>query len=441
MRNALPEQLSFVYGLHIRFQPRTAMTFRGTSALSICRLHRIVVTIAIAPFIAFLSFGQATTGSRGSFDFNERGIVFLSSDSSTHLVMRFRMQNWAVYSSQFVPSGESPNLSAGSIELAPRRLRLRFGGSIMDPRLTVNLQLAFSRRDMDWADTEFPNIIRDAMVFWNFTPTLQVGFGQTKLPGNRQRVVSSGDQEFADRSIVNSAFTLDRDFGFQAYWRPLNASQILNLRASITGGHGRNQPAIPGGGLAYTGRVEFLPLGAFTDGGDYVEGDLAREERPKLSLGLSAQHNESMTRTRGALGDLLHSMRTAQVIYADGLLKYAGVSVYGEWARRSCANPVTTNGSSTAAVFTGTGYLLQASYVFPSMISVAARYAVVEPSSLLASLPDYKRVTNLGANVGYYINGHRVKSSLEIGTTTNEDLNTNTEEYNLYSRLNLEVGI
>jgi hypothetical protein len=39
-----------------------------------------------------------------------------------------------------------------------------------------------------------------------------IGFGQTKLPGNNQRVVSSGS-EFTDRTINNSRFNIDRDFG------------------------------------------------------------------------------------------------------------------------------------------------------------------------------------------------------------------------------------
>jgi hypothetical protein len=42
---------------------------------------------------------------------------------------------------------------------------------------------------------------------------LDNGFGQTKLPGNNQRVVSSGSLEFTDRTINNSRFNIDRDFG------------------------------------------------------------------------------------------------------------------------------------------------------------------------------------------------------------------------------------
>ncbi len=393
------------------------------------------------------ALGQASTLSKGSFDFNTDGVIFRSADSSTTVVMRFRMQNWAVYTTETMAEDTDLNLSAGTIDLAVRRLRLRFGGSLVDPRLTFNLQLSFSRSDMDWSDTQFPNVIRDAMIFWNFSPNLQVGFGQTKLPGNRQRVISSADLEIADRSIVNAAFNIDRDFGFQGFWRPIAGDQIVNLRAAISSGDGRNQPALPGGGLAYTGRVEWLPFGAFTNGGDYFEGDLMREPSPKVSIGVSAQHNDNQTKTRGQLGVPLYQRRTSNVLYADALLKYSGLAVYTEYAQRSAADPLTYGTTSSgrkdsAAIFVGTGWLVQASYVFPSMWSVAARIAQTNAGDQLAGWKEYTSVTNIGANVGYYINRHRIKVNLEFGT--NRTVNHNLADvltFNYYSRFNMELGI
>lgn len=390
-------------------------------------------------------FGQASTQSHGSFDFNSDGVVFQSADSNTRVIMRFRMQNWATYTTRTQAEGEDLDLSAGSTDLVTRRTRIRFGGSLYDPRLTFNLQLSFSRSDMDWADTQFPNVIRDAMVFWNFSRDLQIGFGQTKLPGNRQRVISSADLEVPDRSIVNSSFNLDRDFGFQGFWRPINGDVVVNLRGAISSGDGRNQPVIPGGGLAYTGRAELLPFGAFTNGGDYFEGDLAREQQPKLSIGVSFQHNENQTKTRGSLGRALYAQRTAEVLYADALLKYQGFSFYTEYAQRTANNPITykdTTKKDYAAIFVGTGYMAQASYIFPSMWNVGLRYAVVDAGSQLAGLSEYRKQTNIACVVGYYVNRHRIKANLELGT--NQDVlynNANTKQSNLYSRFNVELGI
>lgn len=408
--------------------------------LRLIALCAVILTSTLAAHLPVLA--QATTQSHGSFDFNTDGVIFQSADSATKVVMRFRMQNWAIYTT--VPMGEEDelDLSAGQTEFAVRRLRLRFGGSLIDPRLSFNLQLSFSRSDMDWADTQFPNIIRDAMIFWNFNPNLQVGFGQTKLPGNRQRVISSADLEVADRSIVNGAFNLDRDFGFQGFWRPITGDQVVNVRAAISSGDGRNQPALKGGGLAYTGRVEFLPFGAFTGGGDYFEGDLLRESKPKLSVGVSFQHNDNMTKTRGTLGSTLYQTRSAQVLYADALFKFSGLAIYGEYAQRNCDDPITTSGTSKRAVFVGTGYMAQASYVFPSMWSTALRYAVTDADESLAGMPEYARATNIAGNVGYYVNRHRIKLNLELGTNRIENHNADDLlSFTYYTRFNFELGI
>jgi phosphate-selective porin OprO/OprP len=124
--------------------------------------------------------------------------------------------------------------------------------------LNYVIQLAFTRADMDYDDTGFPNIVRDAMILYAVSDHFSVRLGQTKLPGNRQRVTSPGDLQLADRSIVNSTFNIDRDFGLQLYYN--NNIQGFNyvLRGAISFGEGRNITSSDRG-LAYTGRVELLP--------------------------------------------------------------------------------------------------------------------------------------------------------------------------------------
>ncbi len=352
--------------------------------------------------------------------------------------MRFRMQNWAT-----INMDES--LGILSSDLVVRRLRLRFGGHVFDPRLTFNIQLNFGRSDLDATDQPVPNIIRDAMVFWNFSKSLQVGFGQTKLPGNRQRVISSGDLFFPDRSILNGAFNLDRDFGLQGFWRPLDSDVIVNIRGAISSGDGRNQGTIVGDGFAYTGRLEILPLGSFKEGGDYIEADLAREETPKLSVGGSFQYNDGTTRTRGALGPVLYQPRSTNIIYADAVLKYSGFSLYGEYAQRSATNPVTRDTKDTtkrSAVFVGNGFMAQAMYVLPSMWGMGLRYATTKAHEDLRGLSEFKQDDNIALCLAYFINKHRIKVQTEFGlnqSTLFNDADKVTRTY--YARLNTELGI
>ncbi|MBK7988328.1 MAG: hypothetical protein IPK11_15855 [Ignavibacteria bacterium] len=112
----------------------------------------------------------------GRLDVDNRGISFMNKDSTMLVIMRFRMQALAQ-----TESCSDEDLSTSRENWVLRRLRLRFGGFLTDPRLTYNIQLSFTRGDMDFADTGSPNIVRDAVVYWNFDNNWQIGFGQTKL--------------------------------------------------------------------------------------------------------------------------------------------------------------------------------------------------------------------------------------------------------------------
>src|SRR6218665_1427924 len=142
------------------------------------------------------------------------GLGFTTPDSSYSLNLRFRIQNRILMNTV-----SDEDLSPSSYEARVRRCRLGLAGHVISSKLTYYLQLSFSRGDMDWSAAETstintsPNVLRDAMLFYRPVEDFQIGFGQGKLPGNRQRINSSSGLQFYDRSIVNVNFTPDRDFG------------------------------------------------------------------------------------------------------------------------------------------------------------------------------------------------------------------------------------
>lgn len=88
----------------------------------------------------------------------------------------------------------------------------------MTSSLLYKVQLNGSNDDMESTrnlDLDNPGILRDAVLQWTFMPGTTLWFGQAKLPDNRERVVSSANQEFVDRSNLNRVFTIDRDIGIQ----------------------------------------------------------------------------------------------------------------------------------------------------------------------------------------------------------------------------------
>lgn len=364
-----------------------------------------------------------------------KGLGIISPDSMYLLNIRFRMQNRAAFRTE---SGD--DLSIDQIEARVRRLRLRFDGYIYNPKFYYLIQLSFSRSDMDFDDTGFPNVIRDAMIIYSVNKHFSIGLGQTKLPGNRQRVNSSGDLQLADRSIVNSTFNVDRDFGMQLYYNNHFGGLYYVLRGAISSGEGRNITASDRG-LSYTGRLELLPLGTFTNGGDYFEGDILREVKPKLSFGLSASKNNNTTRTGGQLGKFLYDSRDMTTLMADLLFKYKGWALAGEWLERNSSNPITVNNDGDVRfIYAGFGQNYQGSYYFENKYEIVGRYSRITPFNSIQTLEDQTEQFTVGLNK--YIRGHRVKLQGDITYEQNKWLQqTNPNTNNWQVRFQIEAGI
>lgn len=338
----------------------------------------------------------------------KKGIGITSPDSSFTLNFRFRMQNRAVYNTV-----SEEDFSAADVEARVRRLRLRMDGYIFDPKLSYLIQLSFSRGDMDWAVrqnsavNESPNLVRDAAVFYRPNKIFTVIFGQTKLPGNRQRVISSGDQQFMDRSIVNAAFNIDRDFGLQVHSFSHIGKFHYIAKAALTTGDGRNT-TVTNSGLSYTGRIELLPLGLFTNNGDYFEGDLAREQTVKISIAGGINYNEKARRTGGQIGQDLYALRNISTYLLDGLLKYRGFSIYFEHINRGVSNPLTSNATGDIRyVLPGYGNLVQSAYLLKNNVEFAARFAQVKPGKEVGHLQAAEDVYTTG--ITKYLRAHKLK--------------------------------
>jgi hypothetical protein len=369
------------------------------------------------------------------------GVTFTEPDSVFQLSLRFRIQNLAQVQTRSVE-----DVSIDRVLWNVRRLRLRFSGFVADTSLTFLLQLSMSRNDLDWDNSEFPNIIRDAVIYWRPIPSLQLGFGLTKLPGNRQRVVSSSEMQMIDRSIVNAAFNVDRDFGFQAVYALLLGSSAssarIHARGALTTGDGRNT-VVANPGLSYTGRIEVLPFGQFARNGDYVEGDIEREEAPKLSLAVGYSQNNNARRTGGQLGTQLFAERSMGTWLADALVKYRGFSLYAEYAARSVLrgeSPITTDASGTQKfVYDGAGVNVQAGYFVAEQWELVGRYATIVPNASIYKVAQQQ--THYTAGVNYYLNRHRIKVQTDITFESFHNKLTNAQTASWIGRFQVEFGI
>lgn len=364
-----------------------------------------------------------------------KGLGIISPDSMYLLNIRFRMQNRAA-----VKTVSATDWSVDQVEARVRRLRLRFDGYIFTPRLYYLIQLSFTRADMDFDDTAFPNIVRDAMVIYSVNERFSIGLGQTKLPGNRQRVNSSGDLQLPDRSIVNGTFNIDRDFGLQLYYNNYFGKFYYILRGAISTGEGRNVVASDAG-LAYTGRIELQPFGPFTNGGDYFEGDLAREPKPRIAIGVTFSQDENTNRTGGQTGRFLYERRDMSTFMTDFLFKYKGWALACEWLMRNSPNPITNNPDGDIRfIYAGFGQNYQGSYLFKRNYEIIGRYSKVYPFEEIQTLDDQTEQYTLG--VSKYIRGHRLKLQSDVTFEQNQWLqNPGLNNENWQIRFQIEVGI
>jgi phosphate-selective porin OprO and OprP len=363
----------------------------------------IVLLIGVCQTVAAqkISINEVESDERATIqDFS--GLQYTTKDSTFYINFRFRMQNRLGFHSF---SGN--NLGIERVDALVRRLRWRIDGFIMSQRLTYSIQLSFARPDTDFENSGFANIVRDAVIFYEFHRKFYVAFGQNKLPGNRQRVVSSGQLQFADRSIVNSTFTLDRDFGIKMYYEDMVGNIPFSLKGAISTGEGRSVN-FTDNGLAYTIRGEVLPLGNFSRSGDYSEGDLEREQSPKLSIGGGYHYNHKAKRTGGQLGIELFGSRNFQTYFMDILFKYRGLAYSAEFMKRNSDNPVTVNENDDVRyIYTGYGINQQFSYLFVKNYELAFRYSYLTPDNLVNQFEKRQDILEVGATK--YIVRHRVK--------------------------------
>lgn len=233
--------------------------------------------------------------------------------------------------------------------------------------------------------------------------------GQTKLPGNRERVISSQALQFVDRSNLNSRFNIDRDAGIQLHYE----KDKFNFISSVTMGEGRNIITNNSGGYDYTFRVEYLPFGAFTDGGDYFSADLKREPRPKLSLGVTYDFNNRAMRERGQLGDFLTAQRDLETLFLDAHFKYNGFSSLLEYAsKKSLGGSAIFDGGGNfiGAFYTGEAVNWQVGYLFMNNIEIAGRYTQVTPEAITLNRDN----TQYTLGISKYFVGHNLKIQSDI---------------------------
>ena len=380
---------------------------------------RIGLIITILMIIVFqmsaqtaASSNQKTKNKTPKFG---KGISYVAQDSSFSFKFHMRMQH--LFVATFDETSED-----WSSQFLVRRARLKFGGFAWTPKLSYKVELGLTNRDIsvnkeDGNGRGASRIILDAVLKWKFSKNWALWVGQTKLPGNRERVISSANLQFVNRSLVNSRFNLDRDAGIQLRGKYKVGKTLIVPSFSISQGEGRDITSLNFGGHDYTAHLDFLPLGKFSKKGDYIGSDLAREKTPKIAFGFTYDYNDRAVRQGGQLGSFVrdstgaYAENSLTAFMADMMFKYQGFSLMTEYAVKSADKKIE---GLSKGFKTGNGFVIQAGYLFKNNVELAARYTTIRSDNHFSGIKDEDEIT-----IGFskYIVGHALKIQTDLSRT------------------------
>jgi phosphate-selective porin OprO/OprP len=390
--------------------------------MKISILHKVVTLICICAFLS-INAQESNAPKFGKGLFN-----LVGKDSTFTMKVGLRFQTLAT--SQWDADN---GLSNPESSMLIRRSRLKFDGWAFSPKLKYKVELGLSNRDQSGASYfthDAPRYILDAVLKWNFSGNFVLWVGQTKLPGNRERVISSANLQQVDRSLLNSRFNIDRDIGIQLRHKfNLTDTFLVKEIFSIAQGEGRNITRGNVGGHQYTTRVELFPFGDFTSKGDYKGSDLKFEQAPKLSIGVAYDFNNNASKTRSNQGSYMFINGTSasssaefyqtniSTVFIDAMYKHKGFSLMAEYANRTAEDALAKNSDGTLTgdeVQVGNGLNIQTGYLLSKTVEVSGRYTNISLD---------KNITGKGAENQYtlglskYIAGHKLKVQTDISYT------------------------
>ena len=366
-------------------------------------MKKLIVILFIASFYSASS--QDITNNR----FGKGLINVFAKDSSWSSKVAFRYQTRYEGNYDLVDSDYTGRAFV-------RRARIKGNGFAFSPKITYKFEYDVAN-----------GYVLDAVVKWNFTGNWTVWFGQTKLPGNIERVFSSQKLQLVDRSLLNSKFTLDRDAGAQLrHHFKLGNTFLVREIFAVSQGEGLNDKS-KSTGNGYTGRIELLPFGNFTKKGDYFAADLKREKTPKLMLSATYDFNQNAMLSRGQKGDyLIGDLENLQTLFIDAHFKYQGFSFFGEYVDRktSDVSPLLENSfvdgeSIDECYYTGESINLQLGYLMKNNWEIAGRYTNVNANDLY----DNNDLNQYTIGFSKYVVGHNLKVQTDFSYTTEQGEN------------------
>ena len=311
-----------------------------------------------------------------------------------------------------------------------RRVRMKVGGHGYQPWIKYYFE-------MDWQSTVNSGSSASAarLIDWRIDLSkfkwLQLRVGQWKINYNRERVDSSGKQQFVERSIVTNTFTVDRQMGAMVYGH-LAPGTLLDSRyyVGVWNGSGRGE-ANDDKHMMYMGRFQWNFLGRDLK---WTQSDIKYHKQPAGSAAFAAYTTQGKcTRWSSSGCGTLGFPNSAGLPYTSdsnasngqfkvsGMMeefafKWRGLSIQHEYHWKEVEDNNLAEGTpgrktnlmgSYAQIGYFPHYLIP---IIPKPLEIAFRYAFVDPN--VSAKND--KLSAYTTAINWFFAGHRNKLTLDV---------------------------
>ncbi|MDA0204216.1 MAG: porin [Acidobacteria bacterium] len=310
------------------------------------------------------------------------------------------------------PRKESHLSQADESNLKFRRARFKMEGHIAAPWIEY-------KYEHDLVGGNLLDLRFDVGPEW-----MKLLVGQWKADYSRERMDSSGKQQFVERSIVNREFTIDRQKGVELVGRLAKGSVAdSQYFVGVFTGQGRGifrDRRVPtnaaDGAPMWLARYQWNPLGG---GVSLSQSDLERQKDPRLSLAVATTGNRSSyTRFSSSGGGQMDGFQAGapgqyslRQYLTEAAYKQRGFSLQQEFHWKLVIDNVNSSETHLRGSYVQAGYFFNEIYSkIPRQLEFAGRYAFVDPQTGRSN--DLIHETGVVAN--WFFKGHADKLSVDV---------------------------
>ena len=371
--------------------------------------------------------------------YGKKGFRLETADGNFQTNLQWRAQFRLTWPTRSDPRNVASFGGQEELTFQARRLRMKIGGHGYRPWLKYYFEV-----DLEPTRTTSGGSSDTRVIDWRIDiakyKKIALRIGQWKIDYNRERVDSSGRQQFVERSIVNRVFTIDRQVGVSLRGRLFEGTPgDLRYFFGVFTGEGRGV-ANDDDDVMYAARLQWNFLGRDLK---LRQTDVERTEKPTGSLSFGfAEHTGRCTRWSSsgcgnlqafsAPGGSVDGQFTVTQATQGFAFKHQGLSIQQEFHwKRVRDRAQLTDGTKDTDYWGGyaqAGYFWNELFDFvPEELELAFRYAIVrepEQNATANLLRSQTRQEFTGA-ANWFFDGHNNKVTLDYSyLTLDNDNNT-----------------